>query len=167
MFNKGKNKNLLTYCLVFSALLIAFMQIYTHKNSALSPWKGGGFGMYTAPHYKYHHVWINIQSDEPVTFRIWPDLVFSNAYQTEYLSNILQSPFHDNFRRHLDRFRHYPEDSEAKKLLALLREMQWDGNGENNFELEVFFTKFDISRRQILKERIYSSSDSHLEAAKE
>jgi len=40
---------------VISAIVI--VQLYHVKTQALTPWKGGGFGMYAGPHWSLREVW--------------------------------------------------------------------------------------------------------------
>ena len=51
---------LIAYIFMGLITLNVGIQMYTHQTTALTPWKGGGFGMYTEPHSDSRYVWIRI-----------------------------------------------------------------------------------------------------------
>ena len=123
--------------------------------------------MYTFPHYSYHHVWINFGSSNIQSVRVWPDMAHVTASDAESVLQIAQSPLSAKFRRHLDKFRHFPRDSEAHELIALMRNMDFPQDETSTLGLDVYITKFDLSQQKILKERIYSITDSVKEDSSE
>lgn len=54
-------------------VVVAGLQIYFSQFSTLSPWKGGGFGMYTAQHPDDRGIFLEYQNDTAVIYRrIYP-----------------------------------------------------------------------------------------------
>ena len=64
----GKNAKVLATLLVVLVVVNVGLQFYTHKTTALTPWKGGGFGMYTEPHADNRTVWLEMRSGDPVSY---------------------------------------------------------------------------------------------------
>lgn len=50
---------ILTYSVPILALLVVIIQFILVQTTNLSPWKGGGFGMYTGIHYYYNDLVIS------------------------------------------------------------------------------------------------------------
>ncbi len=51
-------KFFLKYGIGLFLILVCILQLYFVKTQKLSPWKGGGFGMYSGLHYNHYEIWI-------------------------------------------------------------------------------------------------------------
>ena len=70
----GKNARFLAIGLICLIVANAGFQFYTHKTTALTAWKGGGFGMYTEPHADGRTVWLEMRgNDGTVEMRVHPE----------------------------------------------------------------------------------------------
>ncbi len=70
----GRHAKLLATALVVLIVVNVCFQFYTHKTTALTPWKGGGFGMYTEPHADGRTVWLEMQGlNGVVQMRVYPE----------------------------------------------------------------------------------------------
>lgn len=49
---------------VFILLTVAVIQLASHKGRRLSPWKGGGFGVYSDIHPAYNKVRLTVKTDQ-------------------------------------------------------------------------------------------------------
>ena len=65
---------ILVYVFMGLITLNVGIQIYTHQTTALTPWKGGGFGMYTEPHSDSRTVWIRIRGVDANGYEISADV---------------------------------------------------------------------------------------------
>ena len=69
-----KNARLLAIVLITLIIANAGFQFYTHKTTALTAWKGGGFGMYTEPHADGRTVWLEMRGGNgTVEMRVYPE----------------------------------------------------------------------------------------------
>ena len=70
----GRNAKSLATVLICLIITNVFFQFFTHKTTALTAWKGGGFGMYTAPHPDGRAVWLELQGQDGfVEIRVYPE----------------------------------------------------------------------------------------------
>lgn len=108
--------DLLGTLLIVAVVGIASLQLYLHKTTVLTPWKGGGFGMYTTSHANFRTVWVKIKYEHADYYlRLWPqDERFPRFAGTakkqskESLEALIQHAF---------TFRFFPREAPAEKLL--------------------------------------------------
>lgn len=109
-------------CAVLAALILAatLHQIYASKTGTLTPWKGGGFGMYTAPHGTARAVFVML-GDTPL--RLAPETEALEAWidtldrdSAEFLNGLINAA---------TALRNYPRDAPARQLLADVARVHW------------------------------------------
>ena len=67
------NVNPLVLVLVLAIVANTGTQLVLTKTVGLSPWKGGGFGMYTDPHPTRRIIWLVMEADDGVArVEFWP-----------------------------------------------------------------------------------------------
>jgi hypothetical protein len=70
----GKQAKILSMALVVLVVANVVFQFYTHKTTALTPWKGGGFGMYTETHVDNRTVWLTLEGSNGIAeIRVYPE----------------------------------------------------------------------------------------------
>lgn len=125
------------WILILLPLCVACFQFYFSQRSTLNRWKGGGFGMYSAPHPDHRAIWIEIikdslsekikifpipntkQKDIGKAFQIiepliWPVIVFPSSV------NYSQTEF-KNLRHHLEE-----KNGKPIQLKLLVTELHWN-----------------------------------------
>jgi hypothetical protein len=106
------------------AISVALHQFITSQNGVLSPWKGGGFGMYTTPHGVTARATFLIVDGHPLrlappdpAFTAWVESVDPSS--ASYLKD-LQSAAAE--------MRTYPRAAAAERLLRQASRVVWDGD---------------------------------------
>ncbi len=120
----GKNARLLVIALVGLIIANAGFQFYTHKTTALTAWKGGGFGMYTEPHADGRTVWLEMRGGngtvemrvypENEELRIWIDGV---SLRGGAALQIISSQ--------AEKLRHFPDQQKADALIQNVARIGW------------------------------------------
>ena len=64
---------------VFILLTVAVIQLASHKGKRLSPWKGGGFGVYSDMHPAYNKVRLTVKTDQG-SFIFLPNILSSKEF---------------------------------------------------------------------------------------
>ena len=88
-----KHGPIFNYFVPMLAIIVIISQFFLVKTTNLSPWKGGGFGMYSEVHYFYHDVYIsdlNISLDSLAKI----DSKFAN-----HLISLKRMPNSTNFKK--------------------------------------------------------------------
>ena len=101
-----------------------FFQFYIHKTTALTAWKGGGFGMYTMPHVDGRTVWLELQGDSgTVEIRIYPE----NRQLREWINGVslrggaaLQT-----ISTQAESLRYFPDIQRANALIGSVARIRW------------------------------------------
>ncbi len=120
----GKNAKLLATLLVIVVTANVGFQFYTHKNTALSPWKGGGFGMYTDPHADSRTVWLEMRSGgELAQIRLYPENAIIVNWQDGI--SLKGGQFLQNITDKAAKLRYYPTTKDADELITLASRIAW------------------------------------------
>jgi hypothetical protein len=112
----------MTWGLAVIVLLVAGNQFLTSAGGVLSPWKGGGFGMYTTPHGVHSRVTfltvngyaLRLAPPDPA-FMDWVATVDPGS--ADYLMDL---------QDRADRMRPYPQPDAAEQLMAAASKVVWD-----------------------------------------
>lgn len=120
----GRNAKPLTAFLVGLIIANVCFQFYTHKTTALTPWKGGGFGMYTETHVDNRTVWLEFEGANGTTqLRIYPENEGIRTW-VEGVSlkggTVLQS-----ITNQAAGLRYYPGSKDADALIASASRIGW------------------------------------------
>ena len=109
-------------CLALAALVVAatLHQIYASKFDRLTPWKGGGFGMYTAPHGTARAVFVML-GDTPL--RLAPP---ENALE-DWIDGLDRdsAAFLKGLVQQATALRFYPQTEPARRLMASVARVHW------------------------------------------
>ena len=66
---KFRSLRILEYSVILIPILVAVSQFFLYKNTNLTLWKGGGFGMYSDPHPAVsRHIWLTGESAGTKTY---------------------------------------------------------------------------------------------------
>mgnify|MGYP000395070035 CR=1 FL=1 len=100
------------------------LQMYMHKTTPLTAWKGGGFGMYTEPHGEDRSVWIEVEGQNGVgAIRLWPPTTeFSQWVSTAGPSG---QAYINALQRSAERLRFFPKSQQSKELIARAARVRW------------------------------------------
>ena len=99
------------FCPVLLLMLIAFNQIYKKNTHYLSPWKGGGFGMFSDISVRYMHI----------------HLINRRTFYCAKKPN--------DYKRILYKMKHYPSDSLLKTMGKKLTRHTWAFNPNNDIQM--------------------------------
>lgn len=150
----GRQANLAVSLLAVLVAANVLVQLYTHKTTALTAWKGGGFGMYTEPHAEDRSVWIQlVGADSTANIRLWP--ASKEFLNWRELAGVAGRAFLDDFQQKAERMRFYPRNSGADALVNRASRVRWPENlvGETVPKQGRVFAKSDI--RVIVYENSY------------
>lgn len=151
-----RNGNKLIACLVGVIFLNFMVQFYTHKTTGLISWKGGGFGMYTEPHVINRSLWVEFEEDgETRHFRLAP----KPPKRSDVVVDSNVSDFNALVTR-ADRFRFFPTERGANKVLDAIRAMQWkdDLNGmSESTSVYILENRSDLKSKTITRSVIFKS----------
>lgn len=158
------------YALIAVVAIITLAQLVHSNTSALSSWKGGGFGMYTDPHPTRRVVWLGLESADGA----WPVKLMLPAerlYKTRAGLGAEDRRAFDAALLLAREMRTYPRDALAANLAEQLRRLEWrlSGTGEvglvegaplavERFRLEVYELRTDIQAGSIGVEKVYDHS---------
>ena len=105
------------------------IQMYTHLTTPLTPWKGGGFGMYTEPHNFSRSIWVELHgvdgdgNDAFAEVRLYPETPLMNEWRRSVsqrgqrvLSRVYNSA---------ERLRFYPRDSITGAAVEAIDPITW------------------------------------------
>lgn len=152
------------------ALVVAanvILQMYTHKTTALTAWKGGGFGMYTEPHGEDRSVWLQVAGvDGIASIRLWPP---TDAFQDwRDSAGVSGRTFLDGFQRRAARMRFFPRESGAQDLISRAARMRWPENqlgtvtpregrlfAKTDIHLIVYENRFDIASKSVTRYAVF------------
>jgi hypothetical protein len=115
---------------VTSALLatlviaVALHQFLTSAGGVLTPWKGGGFGMYTTPHGVDSRVTYLVIDGNALRLAP-PDPAFT-AWVSE--GDPAAQAYMERMQAAADRLRPYPSAAKAEALMAQAARVVWDGD---------------------------------------
>lgn len=109
-------------CGILAALVLtlAAHQIYASKTGTLTPWKGGGFGMYTAPHGNARAVFLMLGdtalrlSPPDPALEVWQETL--NHKSAGYVAQMLSQA---------DDFRYFPREPQAEGLIEQAALVRW------------------------------------------
>lgn len=120
----GKNVKLLAIALVVLIVANVCFQFYTHKTTALTPWKGGGFGMYTEPHADGRTVWLEMQGTGGVAqMRVYPENEGIRAWIDGV--SLRGGAALSTISRQAAGLRHFPDDRQANALIQSAARIGW------------------------------------------
>ena len=115
---------------VFAVLLVALItanvcfQFYSHKTTALTPWKGGGFGMYTEPHADTRTVWLEMRSGEDLAqMRLYPENKGIAVWQDGI--SLKGGQFLKSITNKAAELRFYPRAQDANEIINLASRTAW------------------------------------------
>lgn len=124
------------------AAINVLVQTYMHKTTALTAWKGGGFGMYTEPHPDQRTVLLEIGGGA-AQLVLWPEggnvSDWAGSLQPQGRKAVL------SLQDQAARFRYYPRDRLAAALIDRAARFRWDNSLLNGLTPEQGKT-FDASR---------------------
>lgn len=109
-------------CAALAALILAatLHQIFASKTGTLTPWKGGGFGMYTAPHGSARSVFVMLGA-RPLRLAP-PDAALEAWIVTLDRESAV---FLNGMIRRAETLRNYPHDAAAAQLMADVARVHW------------------------------------------
>lgn len=120
----GKNAKVLATLLVVLVVVNVSLQFYTHKTTALTPWKGGGFGMYTEPHADSRTVWLEMRSgDQLAQMRLYPENKIIADWQDGI--SLKGGQFLEGITNKAAELRFYPRTKEAEEIINLASRTAW------------------------------------------
>ena len=120
----GRNAKLLATMLICLIIANVIFQFFTHKTTALTAWKGGGFGMYTAPHPDGRTVWLELQGlGGSVEIRVYPE----NEELRSWINGVsLQGGAAlRTITTQAKSLRHYPDEKKATALIDSVARIKW------------------------------------------
>ena len=109
------------------ALVVAgnvLLQLFMHKTTPLTAWKGGGFGMYTEPHAEARGVWLFLKgTNGTAQVQLWPESADLKRWR-EGVSPKAAS-FLGGLVRDAERMRYYPTQANAQRLAKQASRVRW------------------------------------------
>ena len=143
------------------------LQMFTHKSTALTAWKGGGFGMYTEPHPDSRSVWLTFSTGvETSSLRLWPEAENMTDWRGEVSLKGRKSL--GKVTAMAERLRFYPSKEAAHELLALVLRIRWkqeltgglspkEGKtfSSEDISLEIFENAYDIKSQRLNRLRVF------------
>ena len=147
--------------------VVTLAQFVNSNTSALSSWKGGGFGMYTDPHPNNRTVWLVLESaDATHGFRLMPP-ADGIAAQRERLGGEARHALDSAILLANDMLT-YPRDELTSEIAARLPQLSWrltpDGEvslvegaplAVEGYRLQVFELRTSIQSASIGVENVY------------
>jgi hypothetical protein len=152
-----RHASLLGRCLIFLIFANFVVQFVTHKTTALTPWKGGGFGMYTEPHFSNRSVWLTMQTpDEVRHVLLYPHTV--NADEVVRADSVRDF---NALRKAAWEFRIFPTDKKAQMFLESAQTISWQPEfiAQEDVQIVVFENRSDLSAKTLRRVPIFTSSD--------
>jgi hypothetical protein len=120
----GKHAKLLAVVLVVLVVANVCFQFYTHKTTALTPWKGGGFGMYTEPHADGRTVWLEMQgASSVVQMRVYPENEIIRAWIDGV--SLGGGKALSTISNQAAGLRHFPNEKKANELVQSAARIGW------------------------------------------
>ena len=119
----------ISYAFMAAITLNVFFHIYTHQTTALTPWKGGGFGMYTEPHSDSRAVWVLLSgvdeagAEKTAEVRLYPKSREFRAWQSSV--SVAGSKVLERLYVSAEGMRFYPRASNAQNLLDRADRILW------------------------------------------
>ena len=117
----GRRADLGGVVLALLVLAATLHQIYASKTGTLTPWKGGGFGMYTAPHINDRQVWLSLPGGSAI--RLHPATPTTHDWiasldpgSARFLRGLLEDAEH---------LRSFPTDAGAISVLRRASRVAW------------------------------------------
>ena len=104
-------------------------QIYTHLTTPLTPWKGGGFGMYTEPHNHSRSVWVELHGVDAngeaafAEVRLYPKLPLMDEWQASVSRKGAQAL--QRLYTNTENMRFYPRDFQAEGAINAVDPITW------------------------------------------
>ena len=146
-------------------------QFYVSRTTALTPWKGGGFGMYTDPHADTRTVWMRLSDEEGSHLvRLYPvsDALAEMIARAPLKSHRVLS----GLTRDAAAMRYYPTRAKAEALVPAIARFRWPESivpksvspGENgafareNIAIEVHELRLDIHESEMRLSPIFEAS---------
>lgn len=143
-------------CLIALIFANFLVQLYTHKTTALTAWKGGGFGMYTEPHVLNRSVWLAM--DFPNETR--HVLLFPPSDAAETFVEPESAKAFDSLRSYAWEFRVFPTDHKARKFVKRFDEITWlpeFDTGDASLRVVVFENRSDLQAKTLTRVPVYDS----------
>ena len=119
----------ISFAFMAAITLNVFYQIYTHTTTTLTPWKGGGFGMYTEPHSDSRTVWIRIRGVDTNGYeisadvRLYPKTALMRQWQNAVSRGGSQSL--QRLTNAAESLRFYPNDTNMGSLAEFASRIRW------------------------------------------
>ena len=162
-----RNGRMLSVLLIVVVAANALFQTYTHKTTALTAWKGGGFGMYTTPHVESRSVWLTFKREDGVVqLRVWPEAQGMTEWRDSL--NLSQSGSLGRITSMAEGMSYFPRTSNADPLLELASRIRWredlrggmkpaDGKTFEEVEIsvQVYENEFDIRAGTLTRVQVY------------
>jgi hypothetical protein len=117
----GRHADLGSLALAGLILAATMHQLYASKTGTLTPWKGGGFGMYTAPHGSARAVFVML-GDRPM--RLAPADEGLEAWIKTL--DLESAAFLNGLISRATALRNFPRDAPAAQLMADVARVHWD-----------------------------------------
>ena len=119
----------ISFTFMAAITLNVFYQIYAHSTTTLTPWKGGGFGMYTEPHSNSRAVWVLLDGvdengdEKTAELRLYPKTRAFRNWQSN--ASVAGSGVLERLYVSAESIRFYPRESNASKLLDRADRILW------------------------------------------
>ena len=99
------------------------LQVAMHRSTALTAWKGGGFGMYTEPHPDQRSIVLEIDNGAGQIV-LWPETEAMRDWRLSLSPAGAQAV--SSIQAQAGRLRFYPRKSNATALLDRAARFRWD-----------------------------------------
>ena len=117
----SRNPKLSSAALFLAVAIVAAHQMWVSAQGSLTAWKGGGFGMYTAPHINDRQVWLLLPTGHAI--RLHPPTTTT----LDWIASL--DPGSARFLRRLlddaEHMRSFPTEAAAASLLRRASRVAW------------------------------------------
>lgn len=151
------------------------IQLWMHRTTPLTAWKGGGFGMYTEPHADARSVWAAFAGEGGTAYlRLWPEDPRLAGWRKSVSTR--SADFLSRQVWLAERFRYNPRDGQARTMTENLARVRFPGtvvegvqpaNGKtfasDAITLHVLENAYDIPGAQVARVPVYSFGAEELQ----
>jgi len=165
----GRQAKVLAALLTLVVIANVGWQFYSHKTTTLTPWKGGGFGMYTAPHPDTRSVWLEMDGvTDRAQMRIYP----RNRDLHDWIDGVSLrggAVLRDISLKGAS-MRYFPRDDTAKALISQAARIGWLDSftggvapksgktfAPQDMRIVVYETVYDAHAKTVTRKAIYRS----------
>ena len=161
----------LIWALAVLAAANVLIQLYTHKTTALTAWKGGGFGMYTEPHVDSRSVWLTFTiGGQSAHLRLWPESEAMSVWRADI--SVQNSAALGRITDAAEQLRYYPDHGAAADLLTTATRVRWRDTltggvrpargktfARQAMSLQVFENAYDIHAQTLSNVLVYALAE--------